>query len=727
MNRRMESLFAHRIRSEDRLPGKLAIMTETLRSSGGQLESETVEILAAEMKPWAADASAALDSLEETPNTAYLRALLASEADGSATRAWERFFAHHYSYDPFHRAAYARSLAGQGDFSGAARQLQFALSQPVRYAFFPRVEKLIRRVAEHVDWELREARVAVLGTSTTNLLVPVLEALCLRDRIRAEFYQGLYGALEQEVLDPESGLAKFHPDVVFLVNHWRDLALPPVAIDENEIVEQVVGRQKTLWQRLSNQFGCHVVQHAFDFPAEDAYGVLSLSMRGGRARVTEAINRRMREGCPSHVSVLDTPAVQRRTGLERWEDPGLWHSFKQHPATEALPALAEAQQAHLRAVLGLTRKVLVTDLDNTLWKGVIGEDGLQGIQIGPGTAAGEAHQRLQEYMRDLKTRGILLAVCSKNNVEDAKLPFEKHDHTVLRLEDFAAFEANWNDKVQNLRVIAEKLSLGLDSFVFLDDSPIEREWVRSQLPQVAVVELGPSVFHYTRDLDRGQYFFALSVSQEDLARAEQYRTESRREMLRTSAQSLDEFLAQLQLEASVVPVDDSNLARVTQLTNKTNQFNVTTRRYTEAQIRKLTQQEGAWAGAFQLSDRMGSYGLIGLIFCVPGASQEQWEIDTWLMSCRALGRQMERFMFDRMMEAAAAMGVREITGVYLPTAKNGLVADLYEKLGFAKGDATAEEIRWSIAVPKLPANSASHIRDVSPRDENPIMAPAGSR
>jgi hypothetical protein len=280
MNRRMESLFAHRIRSEDRLPGKLAIMTETLRSSGGQLESETVEILAAEMKPWAADASAALDSLEETPNTAYLRALLASEADGSATRAWERFFAHHYSYDPFHRAAYARSLAGQGDFSGAARQLQFALSQPVRYAFFPRVEKLIRRVAEHVDWELREARVAVLGTSTTNLLVPVLEALCLRDRIRAELYQGLYGALEQEVLDPESGLAKFHPDVVFLVNHWRDLALPPVAIDENEIVEQVVGRQKTLWQRLSNQFGCHVVQHAFDFPAEDAYGVLSLSMMG---------------------------------------------------------------------------------------------------------------------------------------------------------------------------------------------------------------------------------------------------------------------------------------------------------------------------------------------------------------------------------------------------------------------------------------------------------------
>ncbi len=357
----------------------------------------------------------------------------------------------------------------------------------------------------------------------------------------------------------------------------------------------------------------------------------------------------------------------------------LWHSFKQHPGSEALPALAELQQAHLRAVLGLTRKVLVTDLDNTLWKGIIGEDGLGGIRIGPGSPAGEAHQQLQEYMRDLKLRGILLAVCSKNNIEDARLPFEKHENMILRLDDFAAFSANWDDKAQNLRDIAERLSLGLDSFVFLDDNPLEREWVRSQLPEVNVVELSPSVFHYIRDIERGRQFYSLSLSQEDLGRAEQYRGESRREALRSAAQSLDEFLAQLQLEASVAPVSSANLARVTQLTNKTNQFNLTTRRYTEAQIRQLASRPEAWMGAFHLSDRMGSYGLIGLIFCTPGANPLHWEIDTWLMSCRTLGRQMERFMFDRMMEAAAARGVREILGVYRPTDKKRTPSPVFLK------------------------------------------------
>ncbi len=456
-----------------------------------------------------------------------------------------------------------------------------------------------------------------------------------------------------------------------------------------------------------------MVQHGFDFPAEDPYGYLSQSLPGGRARMIAAINRRLSRSyspplmCPFSTRPLPSSAS---AGSDRWEDAGLWHSFRQHPSTEALPALAEAQQAHLRAVLGLTRKVLVVDLDNTLWKGVIGEDGLQGIQIGPGTAAGEAHQRLQEYLRDLKTRGILLAVCSKNNPEDARLPFEKHEHMVLRLDDFAAFQANWNDKAQNLREIAERLSLGLDSFVFLDDSPLEREWVRSQLPQVAVVELGSSAFHYVRDLDRGKHFFALSLSKEDLARAEQYQAESQREILRSTSQSLDEFLSQLQLEALVVPVSSANLARVTQLANKTNQFNVTTRRYTEAQVERLAAGAGTWAGAFHLSDRMGSYGLIGLIFCVPSAGR--WEIETWLMSCRALGRQMERFMLDRLLEAAVENGVREIIGVYRPTAKNGLVANLYDNLGFSRvpGE-TSGEVRYSMIVPEIAAITATWIRN----------------
>ncbi len=552
---------------------------------------------------------------------------------------------------------------------------------------------------------------ALLGAGTTSLLIPVLEACFLRDRIKADIYEGLYGSAQQEVLDPASGLARFKPDVVFLPLSWRDLRLPAVVENEAEFIAELVERQKAQWRRASDSFGCHVVQHACDFPSEEPYGYLGTSLKGGRSRVIELLNLRLLEEAPSYVSILDTPSLQRHMGAQ-WQDEMLWHSFQQHPASECLPALADLMAAHVRAVLGLTKKVLVTDLDNTLWKGVIGEDGLDGIKIGPGSPAGEAHSRLQQYMLDLKARGILLAVASKNNHEDACLPFQKQEHMLLRLEDFAAFEANWNDKATSIREIARKLSLGLDSFVFIDDNPLEREWVRSQLPDVAVVELGPTVFHYVRDLDRARPFFAVSLSAEDQARAEQYRGEAVRKHLQATSESLDDFLAQLQLRASVEGVTARNLARVTQLTNKTNQFNLTTRRYTEAQVQQLAADPSCWTGAFHLSDRMGDYGLIGVVFCRPNETGA-WEIDTWLMSCRVLGRQMEKFMFDRLVEAAQERGIRELAGIFRPTAKNGLVRDLYDQLGFARASESTEEVRYKLAVPANTIRVATHVRNDS--------------
>jgi FkbH-like protein len=415
------------------------------------------------------------------------------------------------------------------------------------------------------------------------------------------------------------------------------------------------------------------------------------------------------------VSILDTPGVQRRAGEQQWADAMLWHKFKQHPANGALPMLGEECAAHIRAVLGLTRKVLVADLDNTLWNGVIGEDGLDGIGIGPDSPEGEAHAALQDYMLDLKARGILLAVASKNNPEDAHLPFERHPHMRLRLEDFAAFEANWNDKVSSIRAISKKLALGLDSFVFLDDNPLEREWVRSQLPQVAVVEpAGASVFHFVRALDHAKYFFALSLSKEDLGRAEQYRIEAARDSLRAASSSMGEFLAQLNMRAAAVPVSDSNISRVVQLINKTNQFNLTTRRYTEAQVRDIATNPAGWAGAFELSDRMGSYGLIGVVLAKPvGRDVQTWVIDTWLMSCRALGREMENFMFDQLMESARARGIRRIEGVYRPTAKNNLVAGLLERFGFKRVAETSEETRFVMDMPDRFEATAKHIQNTT--------------
>jgi FkbH-like protein len=284
---------------------------------------------------------------------------------------------------------------------------------------------------------------------------------------------------------------------------------------------------------------------------------------------------------------------------------------------------------------------------------------------------------------------------------------------LLKLEDFAAFRANWDDKVQNLRAIAAELSLGLDSFVFLDDNPLEREWVRSQLPEVAVVELGPLVFSWIRDLDRHGHFFSLTLTEEDVMRQRQYRRAADVQRLRSDSGSLDEFLENLQLEASVVPVSVSNLQRVTQLINKTNQFNLTTRRYTEEQVLQLASMPSGWSAAFHLRDRMGAYGLIGVMLCKTLGNPGEWEIDSWLLSCRALGRQTELFMFDKLMQAAIQRNIRHIRGMYRETKKNGLVSTLYERLGFSKINEVGGESSYLIQVPPSHEHTAKHIRDVS--------------
>jgi len=706
---------------DNRVAEKLA--SATLVLSGGSFQQDRVDRILAMLDRECSgsdDKAKVLVWAENVPknaNTEYLLAQLAMSSGnfGSAISHWERFFEFSTRRDPFISLRYANSLFAEGKVEESAWAVRRVLHPVPPYSFFTRAGKLIQGLSGRVDSWVRRCRVAILSTSTTSLLVPVLQALCLRDRIHVEFYEGLYGSIDQEVLDPNSGLARFRPDVVFILANWRSLQLAPIINDEAAHVESIVSVQRERLRLLHEKYGCHVVQQLFDFPVEDSYGYLASALEGGRIRILQRVNLSLQNEASSHVSFLDTPALQRQVGNAVWQDELQWFNFQQHPSTEALGALADVMAAHLRAILGLTRKVLVTDLDNTLWKGVIGEDGLSGIKIGPGSPHGEAHARLQQYLLELKQRGILLAVASKNNYEDACLPFQKHENMLLRLGDFVAFEANWDDKASSIREISRKLALGTDSFVFLDDSPNEREWVRSQIPDIAIVELGSSVFHYVKDLDRGQYFFALSLSSEDSARTVGYQTESARKDLMASAQSLDEFLARLQLRAKSVPIDSGNLARVTQLINKTNQFNLTTRRYTEGQIEELVQAPQCWCSAFHLADKMGDYGLIGVILCrVCGPSQ--WEIDTWLMSCRVLGRQMEKFMFDRLMEASQSRGIGELIGVYRPTPKNGLVSDHYTKLGFQRVSETPELVRYRLAVPQNTVRTALHI-------ENEISAP----
>jgi FkbH-like protein len=670
------------------------------------------DVLETSTQAEARSALAALDALAGSATILYLRARLYGSLKEPATAAacWTEFFAMTPCRDSLVLLHAARAYAAAGMWVEAATRLRDALAERPDYTFHARAHGILQQVSSHASRGVRRARVAILGSATTSLFLPIVKALSFRDRIDVECYEGLYGAFRQEILDPDSGLHRFAPDVVFIVPTWRDLNLRSFGTEQiDTLVEAAVGEYVTLWEALARHSHCHIVQHSFDIPRSESAGGLA-ARAGGRRRLIRRINLRLGEVAPAFVSILDTERVIAEIGIHAWEDAALWHRARQHPSPRALPALVEQQMAHLRAALGLARKVVVCDLDNTLWGGVIGEDGLEGIRVGGSSPEGEAYAELQKYLTELRDRGVLLAVSSKNNPEDARLPFAHHSGMVLRLEDFAAFEANWDDKVTNLRRVAERLSLGTDSFVFLDDNPFERAWVRSQMPEVAVVELGPSPATRVRDLDSGRYFEVVAISEEDRTRAELYQRETARDALRAQVGTLDEFLARLHMEGTATPVSGANLARVTQLVNKTNQFNLTTRRYTEAQIRALVAR-GAWCGAYELSDRFGRHGIVGVLLCVPGESTDAWEIDTWLMSCRVLGRQFERFMFDRTVDAARAAGVERIIGTYCPTAKNGLVSDLFERFGFTRREQSEENgTRYELALNSVTAPYTTFIQ-----------------
>ena len=698
--------------------GKLATAAEFVSRLDRELALDAADALMQALAPSSADDRAVLArwlrTLPPTPAARYLQAASAASAGDveAAAEHWTMLFGSTATRDPFVCLQGARLFARLARWDTAALWLRMALQQHPPYTWFARAQHLVEQTVSHLPVPARRVRIGLIGGSTTSFVAPLLRALCFRDGVAVEIHEGLYGAFRQEILNPESGLARFHPDVLIIATHWRDLNLPPVVDDEPTSVERLATEYRELWHAASERLGCHVVQYSFDLPASDSYGVLAQRVPGSRRRVIDRVNLRLESEAPSFVSLLDTARIVARVGVDAWADARLWQVSRQHPGSEALPALAEELMAHVRAVLGLAKKVVVCDLDNTLWGGVIGEDGLDGIQLGHG--AGEGHVELQQYLRELKDRGVLLAVCSKNNPDDARLPFESHPHMVLRLDDFAAFVANWDDKVTNIRRIADELRLGLDSFVVLDDNPLERAWIRSELPDVTVVELGPSASSYVRDLDSGRYFESLTWSAEDRGRTEQYRRERSVAGARAAAGSLDAFLAGLDMRGTCAAVSRENIERVVQLTNKTNQFNLTTQRYTRPQVERLAAGSSGWQGVFSLVDRYGDHGIIGLMFCTPAEEPACWTVDTWLMSCRVLGRQFEEFMADAMLRAARERGIRTIYGEYRATAKNALVADLYPRLGFTVAGDIAAGTRYALDVASVTTPYSRFIAAVSP-------------
>jgi FkbH-like protein len=433
-------------------------------------------------------------------------------------------------------------------------------------------------------------------------------------------------------------------------------------------------------------------------PVEATFGSLDLALPGTSRNVIDLFNRSLATTLAGKEDLLlDVGGLAETVGLSGWHDANLWNIGKIPFANCFLPIYADLACRLIAALRGKSRRCLVLDLDNTLWGGVIGDDGLEGIVLGQGDPQGEAHLEIQRTALALRERGIVLAVSSKNNDETARLPFQKHPEMLLRENHLAVFQANWNDKATNIRAIAEELSLGLESFVFLDDNPAERRLVRDMLPDVAVPELPDDPALYVRTLLAAGYFEAITYSPEDQKRADFYQDNARRVALQRVTGDLDAYLATLKMTITFQPFDVVGRARIAQLISKSNQFNLTTRRYSEAQVAEIEADPNCLTLQVRLVDTFGDNGMISVIICRQDAGV--WQIDTWLMSCRVLGRRVEQAVLQELLIHARSLGISRIIGTYRPTERNRLVEDHYSKLGFTECERLADgSTVWSLEV-----------------------------
>jgi FkbH-like protein len=561
-----------------------------------------------------------------------------------------------------------------------------------------RLLKQLRRIAPAKG---RRIKIAILGSVTTHQLMDLIDLYLQAGRIEAEFYEADYGTVHQEFLDPSSTLHEFRPDYILIVSTWRDLQDKPRLNDEpGEVklkVDAEIAAWAPLWRIAQEQLKAQVIQSNFAVPPWRALGNLEARHPAAFSRYVSLVNFALADAAPRGVTIHDVDQLSSAAGRWAWADERFFHHAKLPCSPEQLVDYAHSLASLILAQSGVGRKCLVLDLDNTLWGGVIGDDGLGGIRLGQGEPEGEAFISFQRYVKSLGERGVILAVCSKNDEAIAREVFEKHSEMVLRLEHISCFVANWDDKATNLARIAERLNIGINSLVFFDDNPAERSIVRQLQPEVAVPEVPSDPAYYIRALDRHRFFEATTISTEDLRRNQFYQADVKRQALESSAADMASFLRSLDMAARMEPVVDSSLERTVQLINRSNQFNLTTRRYSNADLVHLLSQPACLTRTVSLSDRFGDHGLISVL--IAKEDGDALIIDTWLMSCRVLKRGVEHLLLNDIVSHAKSRGLRRILGEYIATPKNGLVRDHYRNLGFALvGTESTEYSRWELTI-----------------------------
>lgn len=592
------------------------------------------------------------------------------------------------------------------------------LEYPFDAEFLLKNRRRLKRALLAEKVERIEKRIAVLGGSTTHDIVAMLELFLLQAGIAPVFYASEYNQYWQDaMLDPQQ-LRDFAPDLIWIHTTTRNLnGLPlPLSASERDVqdaLEGAYGRFEGMWEHLTQTYHCPIVQNNFDMPALRLLGNRDGWDRHGLLYAVEELNRRFGDYANRHKDfyILDVHYLSASYGLDAWHDESYWYLYKYACALGAIPDFAYQLARIVRSIYGKNKKVLALDLDNTIWGGVIGDDGQEGIAIGQETAEAEAYSEVQEYCRALTQLGVLLTICSKNDPENALLGLH-HPDSVLKEQDFVTIAANWEPKDQNLLETAENLGLLPESFVFLDDNPAEREIVRAQIPGVAVPPF-ETPQESIRVLDHAGYFETTTYSADDAHRGEMYRENAARANLQKTYASYTDYLLGLEMHAEIADFNPVALPRIVQLTNKSNQFNLTTRRYTQSEMERIAADENYIRLYGRLSDKFGDNGIVSVV--LGKIEGDTLHVQLWLMSCRVLKRDMEYAMLDTLVQKCRERGVQKIRGYYYKTAKNGMVAGLYESFGFTKIEETEHgDSVWELAV--LGYQKKNHVIAVEDKD-----------
>lgn len=546
---------------------------------------------------------------------------------------------------------------------------------------------------------LADLRIGVISNATTKLAVSALVGTALRFGISLRVVEAEFNQIAQEIFASDSIFIGQNLNFVLVAIDYRGLPLLPCPGDKDlaeKNVKDCLAYVKSVVNSLRTKTGAQIVLHNIASPVETLSGSFEGRLIGSLTWLISHLNSELDTLTADDTFILDIAGLAANLGLANWHDPTLWNIAKLSFSQRYIPIYADYVCRILAAKLGKSRRCLILDLDNTLWGGVIGDDGLEGILIGNGDPTAEAHLQVQRTALELRERGVVLAVSSKNEDATARQPFKEHPDMLLREEHIAVFQANWSDKASNIKAIAEMLSLGLESMVFLDDNPAERMQVRRELPEVAVPELPKDPALYGRTLIAAGYFEAITFSEEDRKRATFYKDDAKRAQILNQSSDLDAYLKSLDMEVSFTPFDSTSRARIVQLISKSNQFNLTTKRYNELDVKELESNDSFYTRQIRLKDTIGDNGMISVIICKKYASS--WEIDTWLMSCRILGRRVELAALQDIVTNAKANGASKLIGIFSPTARNIIVKDHYKKLGFTKIPNESEIETWELDI-----------------------------